>query len=78
MEAHSIVGNPHRQREGEEDVRNDQVERVQGGGVHLLQIGPDNVEGEGVTEQSHKEHNAVDKRHYDLCIVPVSVKGFTC
>lgn len=77
MEAQGIVCNPQRQREGKEDVRNDQVERVQGGGVDLLQIGPDDVEGETVAEQSHKEHDAVEKRHDDPGIVPVGVQGVT-
>lgn len=77
MEALSIVRNPHRQRKGEEDVRNYQVERVQGGGVDLLHIGTNDVEGEAVTEQSHKEHNAIEQRHEHPDVVPVGVQGVT-
>lgn len=50
VEAHTIVYNPQRQRQGEKDVWNDQVERVQGGGVDLLHVGTDDVESEAVTQ----------------------------
>lgn len=77
METHCVVGNPRRQGQGEEDVGDDQVEGVQGGGVHLLQIGTDDMEGEAVTEQSNNEHDAIEKRDEDLGIVPVGVQGVT-
>lgn len=77
MEAHSVVENPQRQGQREKDVGDDQVQRVQGGGVHLLQIGADDVEGEAVTEQSHDEHGAVEYGHEDPGIIPVGVQGVT-
>ncbi|TNN68912.1 hypothetical protein EYF80_020773 [Liparis tanakae] len=77
VEAQGVVDDPHGQREGEEDVGDDQVEGVQGGGVHLLHVGADDVEGEAVPEQPHQEHHAVEERHEHLGVVPVGVQGVT-
>lgn len=77
MKALSIVYDPERQGESEEDVRDDQVERVQSGGVELLLVGSDDVEGQAVTEQPHEKHNAVDKRYEDASIFPVVIEGLT-
>lgn len=78
MKAHGVVGDPERQREGEEDVRDDQVQRVHRGGVDLLQVGTDHVEREAVAEQPHEEHDAVEKRHEDPGVLSVVVQSGAC
>lgn len=75
VEAHGVVGDPERQREREEDVRDDQVEGVQGGGVDLLQVGTDHVERQAVAKQPHEEHHAVDQRHEDPGVLPVVIQS---
>lgn len=75
MEAHGVVGDPERQREREEDVRDDQVQGVHGGGVDLLQVGTDHMQRKAVAKQPHEEHDAVDKRHEDPGVLPVVIQS---
>lgn len=75
VEAQSVVEDPQRQRQSKEDVGDDQVEGIQGGGVHFLQIRTDDVEGQAVSKQTHYEDGAVKNRHEDAGVVSVAVQS---
>ena len=77
MEAQGIVNEPYGEGEREQDVRDDEVERVQSCRVHFLQVGTDDVQGEAVPGEPHQEHHTIDKGHEDLGIVAVVVQRGT-